>query len=151
MEALLQAPPFWTWIALAGGLLAVEVATTTGWLLWPAGAALVMGLLSLALDLTPVQAGLGFAGLTLVSTLLGRRLVPRGLLGGDDINDPSRRLVGQKGEAAGRFHHGRGRVLVEGKEWAAELEGEGPVADGQVLEVTDVQNGSTLTVRRAEP
>lgn len=151
MEALIEAPPFWIWIALAGGLLAVEVATTTGWLLWPAGAALVMGLLSLIFDLTPIQAGLGFASLTLVTTLLGRRLVPRGLLGGQDINDPAHRLVGQKGEAAGRFHHGRGRVLVEGKEWAAELDGDGSVTDGQVLEVTGVQNGSKLTVRRSDP
>jgi membrane protein implicated in regulation of membrane protease activity len=35
--------PFWVWLAVAAIFLAVEVATGTGWLLWPAASALLVG------------------------------------------------------------------------------------------------------------
>ncbi len=31
--------PLWIWAALGAGLLAIEVAAGSGWLLWPAAAA----------------------------------------------------------------------------------------------------------------
>ena len=39
--------PFWAWIALAGALLALEVATGSGWLLWPAASAAIVALLAI--------------------------------------------------------------------------------------------------------
>ena len=38
---LYQAHPFGAWIALAAALLALEVATGSGWLLWPSASAAV--------------------------------------------------------------------------------------------------------------
>ena len=56
--------------------------------------------------------------------------------GEGDINDPARRLVGQQGEAAAPFKAGLGRVFVDGKEWAAELDGGGDLAAKTKVEVT---------------
>ena len=64
-----------------------------------------------------------------------------------DINDPSRRLVGQEGEATDAFKAGLGRVFVDGKEWAAELEGGGELAAKTKVEVTQILGGARLKVK----
>lgn len=117
---LYLAHPFWIWMALAGVLLAAEVATTTGWLLWPAACAVVVAALTLLLGGDFAIELAVFAVLTIVSTLLARRYLPRNLSGdGPDINDNVGRLVGHYGMAVSAFEHGRGRVFIDGKEWAA--------------------------------
>ena len=139
--------PFALWIAVGGLLLAVEVATGSGWLLWPAGSAAVTALLALTLPLDlPMQAVI-FATLTILSTLAGRRFFPRRPMTAD-INDTRARLAGLAGTAAGDFREGRGRVFVDGKEWAAELQGAAALARGNKIVVTDV-HGARLTVRVA--
>jgi membrane protein implicated in regulation of membrane protease activity len=137
--------PFLLWTAIGGVLLAVEVGTGSGWLLWPAGAAVATALAAtlIPLDL-PVQAIL-FAGLTIVTTLAGRHFFPR-RMPGHDINDTRARLAGQGGVAAGDFKAGQGRVFVDGKEWAAELDGAGAVSSGMKIVVTGV-HGARLTVK----
>lgn len=139
--------PFWAWIAVAAALLAAEVATGSGWLLWPSASAAVTAVAARALRLGFAEALLLFAVLTIISTLLGRRLFPRGLLGhGHDINDNVARLVGHHGRVVAGFRDRAGRVFIDGKEWAAELEdGEAPAA-GQPVEVVGV-NGARLRVR----
>jgi len=87
-----------------------------------------------------------FALLTIVTTLAGRRFFPRAVLTGGDINDTRSRLSGLDGVAAGDFQGGRGRVFVDGKEWAAELEGGTSLASGMRVIVIGVK-GSCLTVR----
>src|SRR4051812_23266738 len=139
--------PFWVWLAVAAIFLAVEVATGTGWLLWPAAAAFLVGLLTLVVAPgLPIELGL-FAVLTIVSTYLARRFL-RPVLDGDgpDLNDPALRLVGREGEALDGFHNGKGRVFVDGKEWAAVVpDGEAPAAGQRVLVVA--VEGAVLTVR----
>jgi membrane protein implicated in regulation of membrane protease activity len=90
-----------------------------------------------------------FAGLTIVSTLVARRFLPRVRVhDGSDINDNVGRLVGHHGSAVGAFAGRAGRVFIDGKEWAAELdEGEGLEA-GAAIKVTGV-DGARLRVRRA--
>lgn len=81
--------PMWVWLAVGALLLAAEVATGSGYLLWPAASAVVVGLFTLTgLDLgLPGELAL-FAVLTLVSTFLARRyLPPKRLQPGPDIND----------------------------------------------------------------
>ncbi|HSS12379.1 MAG TPA: hypothetical protein VLL04_00700, partial [Rhizomicrobium sp.] len=85
MDWLLQ-HPFALWLAIGAVLLAVEVATGSGWLLWPAGSAAVMGLLGLAYHFELNLQLVIFALLTIVTTLVGRRFFPRVAVGGD-IND----------------------------------------------------------------
>ena len=139
--------PFWVWLAVAAIFLAIEVATGTGWLLWPAAAGLLVGLLTLALPLgAPLELGL-FAVLTIAATYLARRFLKPVLdAGNPDLNDPSLRLVGRDGEALDGFQNGKGRVFVDGKEWAAIApEGEPPAAGQKVLVVA--VDGAVLTVR----
>jgi len=138
--------PLLLWLSIGGVLLAVEVATTSGWLLWPTGAAVVTAVFAwLFAPSLPVQLVV-FALLTIVTTLLGRRFFPRAGLDGADINDTTSRLRGHEGVVAEDFVAGAGRVLVDGKEWAAALEGGGALSRGAKIVVTSV-GGSQLTVR----
>ena len=141
--------PFWIWMAVAAVFLGVEVATGSGWLLWPAASAAVIGLINLA----GVRMGLPmelavFAFLTIASTLTARRYLPRNISGDNpDINDPLIRLVGRHGVATATFLDGRGRVAVDGKDWAAELDGGRELEAGARVEVTAILDGARLGVR----
>jgi membrane protein implicated in regulation of membrane protease activity len=146
---LYQAQPFWSWAALAAALLAVEVVSGSGWLLWAAASAGVTGAAVLGLRLSFPMALLLFALLTMVSTLLARRYFPRSAVAhSHDINDNVARLVGHQGSAVGAFAAGAGRVFIDGKEWAAEVEDGEPLGPGDPVRVTGV-DGARLKVRRA--
>jgi membrane protein implicated in regulation of membrane protease activity len=93
----------------------------------------------------PLQAAV-FAVLTIVTTLAGRRFLPLQANPGGDINDTLTRLTGSEGVVAQSFQAGLGRVLVDGKEWAAELDGGGTLASGAKVIVTDV-GGARLRVK----
>jgi len=139
--------PFWVWLAVAAIFLAVEVATGTGWLLWPAAAGLLVGLLTLVVAPgLPIELGM-FAVLTIAATYLARRFLKPVLESdGPDLNDPTLRLVGRDGEVLDGFANGRGRVFVDGKEWAAVApDGVAPAAGQRVLVVA--VEGAVLTVR----
>ena len=141
---------FWFWLGLAAAILAVEVATGSGWLLWPSGSALAVAFLTLIIGGDPAITIAAFAVLTLVSTLLARRYLPRSVLGaGGDINDNVARLIGHEGRAVAAFADGSGRVLIDGKEWAAELDPDQVVAAGERVQVIGVRDGSLLQVRPA--
>jgi membrane protein implicated in regulation of membrane protease activity len=139
---------FWAWIGLGALLLAVEVALGSGYLLWPAAAAVVVALATLtgAGAALPVQLSL-FAVLTIAATLASRRFFRPEARTGPDINDPLTRLVGHHGHAAGDFHGGQGRVFIDGKEWSAEADE--ALKDGDRVEVTSVKSGAALRVRAA--
>ncbi len=142
--------PFWAWMALAGLLLAVEVATGSGWMLWPAASGAAVAVLVAFVGLGFAPAVLIFAGLTIVSTLLARRYLPPSLFHhpGRDINDNIERLVGHEGRAVSAFKGRAGRVFIDGKEWAAELAEDEALEAGARVEVTGVA-GARLTVRGA--
>jgi membrane protein implicated in regulation of membrane protease activity len=138
--------PFWLWLAVAAVFLALEVATGTGWLLWPAASAAATGVVAQGLRLNGlVSIGL-FVVLAIASTYLARRYL-RPVLepSGPDLNDPLRRLVGQYGQAMTAFEQGRGRVFVDGKDWAAESDAPAPLLD-QTVVVIGVE-GAVLKVR----
>jgi len=141
--------PVLIWLGLAAALLAIEVVTGSGWLLWASGAAAVAALavgvipdLSLAATLT------GFAVLTIVSALTARRFLPRSVPGGADINDNAARVIGHHGRMVGAFEDGVGRVFVDGKEWAALADEGAQPAAGAAVVVTGV-DGARLRVRSA--
>jgi membrane protein implicated in regulation of membrane protease activity len=150
LGALYASHPVWVWIAFGAAVLAIEVATGSGWLLWPAAAA---GMVAVAVafgGLNLAQAALVFALLTISLALLARRYLPKSLFHppSHDINDNVARLVGHRGAVVGVFKGRSGRVFIDGKEWAAELdEGEALEAGAQV-EVTGV-SGAHLRVRSA--
>jgi membrane protein implicated in regulation of membrane protease activity len=151
LAALYLSHPMWVWMAVGAVLLAIEVATGSGWLLWPSACAAAVGVIALTgLNFGPGGDVALFAGLTIVTTLLARRLIP-GLAqaDSDDINDRAGRLAGETGVAASAFSDGAGRVLVGGAEWAAQLQDGGEAPLGARLTVVRVIDGSKLLVARA--
>lgn len=137
----------WFWIALGAALLAVEVATGTGWLLWAAASAGVVAVVEALWELPLPLAVVLFAALVIVSTLSARRWFPhRAAALGEDINDNIGRLVGHEGRVVTPFDQGEGRVFIDGKEWAAELEDDQALDVGARVKVTGVA-GAHLRVR----
>lgn len=143
------AQPFWIWLAIGVALLAVEAALSTEWLLWPAVSAGIVAVLT-ALGLRfgfAIDAGI-FAALTVLATLLSRRLIQRvNPSDHPDINDRDARLIGQKARVTHAFVEGQGRVFVSGAEWAAQIEGDAPPVGDSVIVVG--MTGSGVTVRPA--
>ena len=140
--------PLWLWTAAAAVLLAVEVATSSGWLLWPAACAGVVAvtvIVPMGIDGGAARVAL-FAVLTIVSTLLARRFLPRKAHEGHDINDRGGHLIGKAGVASGDFVNGFGRVMVDGSEWTAEAH-EAKIVNGERVVVEKVIGGARLTVR----
>ena len=91
---------------ITGVILAGEVATGTGWLLWPAACAALVALLTFVLKGNFAVELAVFAVLTIASTLLARRYLPGNASGdGPDINDNVGRLVGHYGMAVSAFEH----------------------------------------------
>jgi membrane protein implicated in regulation of membrane protease activity len=137
----------WIWAGLAGALLAVEAMTGSGWLLWPAASAAAVAILARAMGLSLEAAVLTFVVLTILSTLIARRFLHFSPFArGPDINDATARLVGHHGHTVAAFHGRRGRVFIDGKEWAAELDDGEALEAGAEVEVTGVA-GARLRVK----
>jgi membrane protein implicated in regulation of membrane protease activity len=148
-EALVFTHPFWTWLAVGGLFLIGELLSGSGWLLWPAGAAAAVAVVARFVSLDgPTQIVL-FMIVAVVATYVGRRYLPPAPKGQGDINDPTPRLVGQQGETVSAFQAGLGRVFVDGKEWAAELDGGGELAAKSKVEVIEILGGARLKVKAA--
>lgn len=141
--------PMWSWMALGAFMLALEVGSASGWLLWPAASAAVVGLLTLVLPIGEIGQMAIFAALTIVTTFVGRRyLRPAAAMPGPDINDKTARLIGREGHVAHAFEGGRGRVFVDGSEWGADIEPQDAVvAKGGRVQVVEVLGGGRLKVR----
>lgn len=141
--------PLWGWMAVGAVFLAIEVATGSGWLLWPAGSAALTGLITLFLPLNQPEQIAIFGVLTIITTYVGRRYLRGTRAAGTDVNDPLLRLVGHRGEAVADFAGEDGRVFVDGKEWSAVLDGAGSLTAGAKVEVVAVLGGARLKVKAA--
>lgn len=149
LAALVISHPFWAWASVSALLLAAEVGTTSGYLLWPAASAAAVACLQFVIRPGYVVDGLVFAALTIITTVAARRLLPTRLRQpGPDINDRARALVGRSGVVAADFSGGRGRVFVDGAEWIAETgPDEAQPVKGESVTVLDVVGGGRLRVR----
>lgn len=148
LQAFYEAHPLWCWLSLGGLLLAVEILTGTGWLLWPAASAALVAIIAVATRALGLPGEiLVFALLTIATTFLGQKFLPRrGLQDGPDINDRAGELIGQTGQVVAAFEGGHGRVLVDGAEWAAEAPGEALKAGAQV-KVVKLLGGARIAVK----
>jgi membrane protein implicated in regulation of membrane protease activity len=148
---LLERLNLWIWWALAGLFLIGEVLTGTTFLLWPAAAAVLTGVLALGMFAIgwPVQLSV-FAILTLVLVWAGDRWVRPALNRGQEngLNDRAARMVGQRVKVVSDFTAGRGRVHFDDSEWSAQtVDGSDPLRDSQVI--VDGVQGVTLIVHPA--
>jgi membrane protein implicated in regulation of membrane protease activity len=151
LDALYAAHPFWAWLAVGAIFLAFELPTASGYLLWPAASAGAVAVLTLWLNIAWPYQLIAFGVLTIISTLIGRRLMPRrNTHEGPDISNRGSGLAGRFGKAVAPFSAGQGRVFVDGAEWMAELEpGQTPPEPGARVEVVAVHGGGRLVVRGA--
>jgi membrane protein implicated in regulation of membrane protease activity len=148
LTSLYANQPFWIWLALAAVILATELSTGSGWLLWPATAAGAMAGLTLVVPNNLALHLALFAGMTILTTVTARRYLPRDISGGGpDINDTKGRLIGARGQAVGPFENGQGRVHVDGKEWDAVSDD--ALVTGQAIAVVAVEGGASLKVQAA--
>lgn len=145
---LYASQPFWIWMAFGAVLLAIEAGTGSGWLLWAAASAAVVGLLTLmGVRGLGLEVGV-FGALTLASTLLSRRFIHKVQGEGSDINDQTTRLIGKTGRSVGAFTEGHGRAFIDGSEWVVDLEDATDIAPGAKVVVTGVA-GARLRVKPA--
>ena len=138
------------WGLFGIGLVGLELATGTTYILWPALAALVTAVFVLML---PLSWGLQFILFFLLSTVLlvvGHIYLRPMMKSGEpsDLNDRARTMVGNRVIAFTDFENGHGRVTVGDSQWKASTESDADPAVGDTLVITAVV-GATLIVASA--
>ncbi len=134
------------WIILGVGLLILELVTGTTYILWPAIAALIVGVLAFAgIFGWEIQFVLFFIISTVLLFVGHTHFRPR-MKGGEpsDLNDRARSMVGMRVRAVTDFELGEGRVQVGDTQWRARVR-EGNPKSGAELRVRSVK-GTTLNV-----
>ncbi len=138
----------WWWVAFGVVLGALEMATMSFFMIWPALAAVVMALgLVFWPDLSGEVQVAAFAILAVVLTFLGRGLLNRyGDAGGpeSDLNDRASQMIGRHAVVAD-FTGPKGHVTIDGIRWAARWPAGEMAAEGDRVEVTDA-DGMVLQV-----
>ncbi|MDA8231817.1 MAG: NfeD family protein [Magnetospirillum sp.] len=140
---------FWHWLTLGILLIAFEIMVPGSFLLWPGIAAVLTGMLAyMAPGLGWETHALVFAGLTVASAILGRRVYSRLRVPSDepDLNRRARSYIGTVHALATPIVGGSGRVTVGDTTWKVA----GPdLAAGTKVIVTGAE-GIVLTVEKAE-
>jgi inner membrane protein len=140
----------WWWVAFGVALGALEMATMSFFLIWPALAALVMGLV---IVLRPDMGGTAqialFAVLSVVLTFAGRFLMLRYGDGGgessDTLNSRANLMVGRHAEVIS-FQGPEANVRIDGIRWRARFPAGVQAAPGDSVEVTRA-DGMMLEVK----
>jgi membrane protein implicated in regulation of membrane protease activity len=134
------------WLVLGLVLLIAEMMSGTTYLLWPAAAAFIVGLLGFTGMTSWIFDIALFAALVIALTAFGRPLVQRFRTGGgaDNLNDRAAQLVGGSGIVTA-FANGIGSVKVQDTIWRAVSEE--TLAPGENVTIAAV-DGVTLRVRR---
>lgn len=134
----------WVWLTLGLVLAGLEMLAPGVYLIWVALAAIVTGVLTLALDLSlPFQA-IDFVSLSLIVAFSAKRFLRDRPIESSDplMNRRGARLVGETALVVQAIEHGGGRVKLRDSEWIAR----GPnVAVGEWVRISGSE-GSVLLV-----
>lgn len=145
--SFLQGISPWWWLAFGVALGAVEMATMSFFLIWPAiGAAIIAGVLLVLPDLAPNAQIALFAVLAVVLTFAGRALLNRFGDGGeasDDLNDRARMMIGRHAKVDD-FIGPEGTVIIDGVRWHALWSGQTRAKRGDSVKITGVDGMSLL-------
>jgi len=149
MEATLLFFGDWVWIAFALILLTLEIVLPSTFLLWPALAALLVGLVTLVHGVNgaywPWQAQVVvFLFLSLVAAYVGRDWVKKNRMEDSDqplLNETAEQLVGKTAVVTSPIVHGTGRAKLGDTTWAVT----GPDMDaGARVEIVRYEDGQLL-------
>jgi membrane protein implicated in regulation of membrane protease activity len=109
---------FWHWWVLAAALLAIEMFAPTTLFLWTGISA---GVIGIALLFVPDMAWqiqvLAFAVLAVASVVIWRRVAPRKVAAGPELNERMTQYLGQTYALEAAIVNGRGRVRVGDTSW----------------------------------
>ena len=144
--------PLWFWWALGAILIALEILSTTTYLLWPGIAAFLVGLLVMVVPSLDGRVAIFlFAVLAVASTLVWKRWGPGATLAADEggtLNRRAAHYIGRAGVAAEDFAGTRGAIRIDDTRWTAvTVDGSEPRM-GEPLTVTGA-DGTALQVMRA--
>jgi membrane protein implicated in regulation of membrane protease activity len=148
---ILQSMGVWHWMAFGVGLLVLELLTGgTTFLLWPAAAAIIVGLLNIFGFMGWQADFIAFAVITAILIWVGQVYIRPRMKGGDkeNLNERAQRMVGQVGEVTVDFGNGRGRVNLDDTRWSAISSDDSDLKKGAKIIVEAVE-GTTVTVRAA--
>jgi len=135
------------WLIVGVILLVLEVVTGTSYVLWVAAAALLVGLVALAVGIGWQAQFVLFFIFSVALLVLGHKYLRPRMMGhdeNDDLNDRAKTMVGMRVKAIADFETGQGRVQVGDTQWRAAMDNGNAIA-GQELRVTTVK-GTTLMV-----
>jgi len=139
----------WWWLAFGVVLGALEMATMSFFLIWPAMAA---GLIAALLLVAPQTNGeiqiASFAILSIALTFVGRSMVNRLDDGGEaanTINSRASLMVGRQGEVLDVHGH-EGNVLIDGIRWRAHWPDTATAKPGDKV-IVDRAEGMTLVIK----
>ncbi len=154
MDVLFSELTVWHWIALALGLLVVEMAVGTFDLLWTAIAA---GITALFASVAPESVSsweyeVGVFAIAAVALVLAGRTLFGGLRNPKsthpNLNDRFANMVGQTALVTSEFVGGFGRVKINDSEWRAQFEGGTAPTVGDSVKIVSGE-GSTVVVKTA--
>lgn len=142
--AALASMDVWKWLILGVALLALELFTGTLFILWPAIAAIIVGLVLAVVPLGWEMQLLLFALITTAGLIWGEKYLRPRLnkdKGADGLNERGSSMIGQRVKAVSDFDMGRGRVRVGDTEWAATMAA-GDAKAGEELRILEVSGAS---------
>lgn len=143
--AMLSSMNAWTWLIIGVVVLVAELFTGTLFLLWPAVAALIVGVTIFILPLGWEMQLLLFSILSVIGLFWGEKyLRPRLNRGApSDLNDRAQSMIGSRVKAVSNFDTGRGRVKVGDTEWSATIK-DGNPKKGDELRIVSVSGASVV-------
>jgi len=144
--AMMSSMNSWTWLILGTVLLIAELFTGSTFILWPAIAAIVVGITIFIVPLGWTMQLTLFAILSVIGLIIGEKYLRPRLDKGEDegLNDLNSSMAGRRVLAIGDFTSGEGRVKFGDTEWRARLY-DGNAKAGDELRVIGVE-GATLNV-----
>ena len=136
----------WVWLTLGVVLAGLELLLPGVYLIWLAAAAIITGMLTLALDLSLPAQVIDFVALSLIIAFSAKRFLGERPIESSDplMNRRGARLVGETALVVQAIEHGSGRVKLGDSEWIAR----GPsVAAGERVRI----RGSEGAILLVEP
>ena len=137
---------YWVWLTLGLVLAGLEMLLPGVYLIWLAAAAIITGMLTLALDLSLPAQVIDFVALSLIIAFSAKRFLGERPIESSDplMNRRGARLVGETALVVQAIEHGSGRVKLGDSEWIAR----GPsVAAGERVRI----RGSEGAILLVEP
>jgi membrane protein implicated in regulation of membrane protease activity len=134
----------WVWLTLGLVLAGLEMLLPGVYLIWLAAAAIITGMLTVALDLSLPAQVIDFVALSLIIAFSAKRFLGERPIESSDplMNRRGARLVGETAVVVQTIEHGSGRVKLGDSEWIAR----GPsVAAGERVRITG-SDGAILLV-----